>query len=453
MKFVKKYLFVLIMFLAGQFFAAHLIYNQVSQSALGQPNLNESIDKWIERLGPGDAGTYLAVAKNIVQGKGVNTYCSSCQPPSYSPFVFWGPGTPFFLSIGLRVFGLDYARSLFYWYLAVSLMYSSIMVIVSFLIIKKTFTRGITAFLVSYIPQIHGYFGPTLLSASEIACLIPFAVFYLSYFLQMISLNEIRRSNSKIYFYPALMGISLGLVSLIRDSNVVFGYFLALFLLLVFIRSKQTIKKDKILIPTIFITSLIVTITPVKIWNKYRIGTPVVSSSGSGAIWRYGLWSKHDAVDWYITSGIGFGQFLDPEAAIRVENAYREGKGSALFSLKELIKAVFRSPLNALDFKLKRMSVLWLGTREAPYIEWTLTSLTSFFFLCSFFAFIFLSRKNKSIPREPFVSYFVFLFLASFLIHSEFRYSQPVWMVLQFTPAILIEILWTQYKNKWRCCT
>jgi len=179
---------------------------------------------------------------------------------------------------------------------------------------------------------------------------------------------------------------------------------------------------------------------PVKYWNKHRAGIAEVAMTDN-SLWRHVIWSKTDSVNWYYTSGIGLGHTLDPEAASRVEKAFADGHGTPWMSFKELMIAVIKNPLKALDFKIKRLPVLFLGTVEWPNSTLSLISGWCIAFYLLLFTYLILCVIKKTWPAEILYLYFCFLLASSVLIHFEFRYSFPCWLTLNLVPGYLFALI------------
>ena len=143
------------------------------------------------------------------------------------------------------------------------------------------------------------------------------------------------------------------------------------------------------------------------------------------------------------------GNTSDPDAAKRVENYYIEGKPfPEFYSFKQLVGAVRKRPFAAVAYRLARSPILWLGSQYpfslARFDLIQAWCLGIYFSLAAFC--IVQSRNRRQIPEVLYL--FVLLLLcASPLIHSEFRYSFPVWNTLVLTPGLLLATL---SRNGWR---
>lgn len=451
--FIKRQLWVLgVFFVCTQVASSIYIYNQFPEVGDAQhASLNESISRWIERLGASDAGTYLRVAKTYIETGSLSDFCSGCNPPQFVPFAFWGPGAPYFLSIGLKLFGMGSTHSLFYFFTLCNAISAIFLFLTALHLLKSFWGRLLAIAMIAYIPPIHGYVTLTLFSSSEFVCMMFFSIFFFALFHLMEDLNNENISLKRLLGFAALAGLSMGFILITRESNLLFSYFLIAFILAMAFVFRKYPKKNAALTALVFFLAFQSFVKPVKIWNRKRIGHSVVALSSSGAVWRYGLWSKHDAVDWYITTGIGFGHYLDPSAAERVEMAYKEGNGNPRLSLLELIGAISKRPVDALLFKAKRIPVLWLATGLWPDLSWTWLSSWNFIHYLLLAVFTLVAFRTKGGVDPTFYLYGAFLFLASFLIHSEYRYTLPVWSSLVFIPACLIEdIFWNPSRQNCR---
>jgi hypothetical protein len=181
---------------------------------------------------------------------------------------------------------------------------------------------------------------------------------------------------------------------------------------------------------------------PVQRWNKARCGRSTICATSDGCIWRYGLWSKHDQLAWYESMGIGFGEYLDPDAARRVEGYYQQDKPQAAFySLYELARAIANRPADALAFKLARLPVLWLDTDMWPRSQWRLETKW-----CALFYLLLASLIGVQVWRRQYVPELLYLYIvlvccAMPFMHFEFRYTFPAWHALVLGPGLLLAVL------------
>jgi hypothetical protein len=234
----------------------------------------------------------------------------------------------------------------------------------------------------------------------------------------------------------------IGLHSLVRDSGAAFATFIACFLIGRAVLADRRRTLLAIATAAIVLAGVAAVREPVKLWNQRRISIYTVCTSSQGAIWRYGLWMRHDQYDWFQSAGIGFGEYLDPDAATRVEEFYKAGRPlPELYSLRQLAQAVAKRPADALAFKISRLPVLWLGTDRWPKMQWGLVPswCAGFYLLLPGFVGMRLWRRER-IP-EPVYLYMLLIVCASPLIHFEFRYTFPIWNTLVLVPGLLLATL------------
>ena len=119
----------------------------------------------------------------------------------------------------------------------------------------------------------------------------------------------------------------------------------------------------------------------------------------------YGLWAKHDESDWYESAGLGFGEFLDPDAGKRVNAYYLAGKPAGdSYSMAQFVKAVWNRPIDALAFKLKRLPVLWLSTDMWPRTALTHESVWCMAMYALLAAFCIVQRVRRRRFPKCFIS-------------------------------------------------
>jgi hypothetical protein len=235
----------------------------------------------------------------------------------------------------------------------------------------------------------------------------------------------------------ASAGIWLGLASLVRDSLSAFAWFTAISLLI------STRLKNVRSIGVALVSGCVLIMTtelvryPVKQWNLARIKNATIATSSQGAIWRTGLWARHDAYPWYHDAGIGLGEFLDPAAAQRVQVYYDKQKPlPAWYSFCQLAQAVWNHPWAALQFKISRISLLWLSVPNWSLAHFNFVAAWCLIFYGLLFRYIVIQvRARRPIPASLYL-YPLFLACSSALIHFEFRDTFPVRQMLVVLPAV-----------------
>jgi hypothetical protein len=240
----------------------------------------------------------------------------------------------------------------------------------------------------------------------------------------------------------------IGLFSLIRDAGVVLATFTAIFVFgraLLMDRPRLT---GAAVAGGLLIACTLAVRFPVECWNKHRIGAKVVSTSSAGAVWRYGLWLPENACAWYPDCGIGFGHYLDPDAAKRVEQYFADNRPHPqLYSFGQLLQAIWKRPVDAFVYRIVRAPLLWLDIYDGfsvqecgPIADWCMAFYAMFAGFC-----VVQYRKRREIPEVTYL--FGLLLVCAFpFIHCEFRYSFPVWNTLILVPGLLVATL---TRNGW----
>ncbi len=433
---VRKWAIVLAVLFVSHAVSATIGYDRLNRNVYPDLTINSPLEAWIQATHGMDVSSYLEAAQNFATGKGITTLGALGSPNKLGPFSYWGPGTPFILGTWLKWTGGTTIWSCFLFSAVAQLIAGGIAVATAALFTRRTWALTTTAALSGCFPPLHVYFYSESLGSSEIVALIPLGMMFFALCMAWIKrANPETRSITIIIWFGAA-GLWIGLASLVRDSLSTFASFVAIVSLLT--ARPRTFRQWGLAITSglLLIVATEAVRYPVKSWNRHRINQRVVSTSRDVAVWRVGLWAKHDADAWYERAGIGFGEYLDPEAAKRVEQYYAESKPQpALYSLTQLLQAVRNHPLEALRFKLSRLGVLWLGTRwqTQPYRIITKASCV-LLYLC-FFAYIIARIKTLwSIPA-PLYLYPLFVVCALVLIHFEFRYTFPMWQMFIVLPA------------------
>ncbi len=423
--------------LFGLIFATEILVFYHQREVIAGVDLSTSLENFSERLGQADSSIYLRVAINFSKGLGVVDYCKECKPPHYIPFYFWGPGTPEYFGSWLALTRGETVKSLFVLFWLSYFIAAGIFLFIAYKLHSDLVPRLIAAVCIAFCPPLFAFLKGAGLASSELACIAPLA---LMIFCLVMAFEKIKIAGDKklVYFWFGLLGLSIGFLSLIRESHLPFANFIFVFLIISAVLKRYSFKKA-FLSGVLVVAFAQLTILPVKIWNQDRLGQFYVSSSSVGNIWRYGIWSKHDAVDWYFTSGIGVGEYLDPQAAEAVEKYYQTGNTDSLFSIKKFAKAILNRPIDFVLYKLKRLPVLFLGTREYPNLELTSLVVWNTGFYTFFIAYLLLSWKKKSPIPEFIYLYFLFISCAAFIIHFEYRYTEGIWLSFFLLPSLLYQ--------------
>jgi len=419
--------------------------SQTVRTSLAPLTLNLTPNQWAAATAGADSSCYLLCAQQVAAGRGIALKTPNSDPPRLEPFVYWGPGCPWVLGQWQRLVGGATMWSFCAFAVVAQLIFGALAVATAALWTRNTWALAATALATGVCPPMQDWFYGYALTSSEIVSLPIWAlIFYvlskgfLAYRATALeSTGRMRRW--RVWPWFALAGVLIGIESLVRDSSEVFALFVAVFLV-----ARALLLDRRQLVLVLSAAVLLVGATalvrrPVRGWNVRRIGVRVVSTSTEGSIWRFGLWVRHDMYDWYEQSGLGFGQYLDPDAPARVEQYYRDKLPSpALYSLGQLLQAIARHPSDAVAFKLSRLPVLWLGTDRWPNARLSLTVwwCLAFYTLLAVYCVV-RWRRKQPIPEVLYL-YLLLLVAASPLIHFEFRYTFPVWNTLVIVPGLLI---------------
>lgn len=435
-----KWLLVSLIFLSTHLFTAYQGYAYLNSGVIGGLHLDASAKDWAKATIPGDCGIYLRVATNVAEGRGLIDISGSENAPIYVPFTFWAPGTPWIFGQYLKLTHSTTALSIYIFAMLSQIISGAILIATLALFTQNLAPLILASFFSGWVPPLQTFIYSAYVSSSEVATMIPQALFFFFLAKSFIALWSKSIRSKTVIFYFGITGLTLGICSIIRDSYFQFAEFLAIAIVALVILRKGRIGISRALVASssLLFCAWIVRV-PVLLWNLQREGVKTAYVSGSaGNIWRYGVWEKHNLVDWQYTSGIGWGDYLSPETGIKMREAFDRGQLTASLGLKELAKAISRKPADALLFKVKRWPVLWLGTVEWPHSQMTLVSVycAAFYFL--FLFYLGMCWKNKTWPLEITYLYALFLFIVSFIIHQEFRYTYPVWATLSIVPSLLI---------------
>jgi hypothetical protein len=473
----KKWLFV-----GGVLLATHLasaVYyseryasGEVSEGPVGVLTLDLSPEEWIRVSCVRDPAAYLRAALNVAAGQGMTVRVPGSNPPRIEPFSYWGPGAPFVYGWWLRCFGDGTMTPLFWFAVLSQLAFGAIAVATAALWTRSTAALALTAFFTGCCPPLQNWYYSSNLTSSELVALVPMSAAIFALSKAFIAYRAARPANwqspydGAVWIWFATAGVLIGLCSLIRDSGHIFTFFVAAFM----IARAVAFDRPRFMLS---IAAALVMMTgtqaiPIERWNQARIGLPVVSTSDAMAIWRYGLWMppnrkgihdfiagmaadlspaasewfENDLYRWCIAAGFGFGHSLDPEAATRVEGRYQSGGAhAAAYSLIQLVRAVSSHPVDAIEFKVRRIPVLWLGTGMWPDVRLGAGSIWCLAAYGCLIAYISVQRRRGRLIPEPVYLYALLVLMAMPLIHFEFRYTFPIWNSLVMVPGLLISAL------------
>jgi len=471
----QKWLFVGGVLVATHLASAAYYYEryesgEVTEGPAGVLTLDLSPSEWIRISCVRDPAAYLRAALNVAAGEGMTVRVPGSNPPRIEPFSYWGPGAPYVYGMWLRWLGDGTMRPFFWFAVTSQLAFGAIALGTAALWTRSTAALAITAFFTGCCPPLQNWYYSSNLTSSELVALVPMSAAIYALSKAFIAYRSARLATWQAPFDAATWiwfgaaGVFIGVQSLIRDSGHVFTLFVSGFLVaraLMFDRRRFSLA---IAAALVMMTGTQAVRFPVERWNQARIGLPVVSTSDAMAIWRYGLWMPpnrqgiHDfvagmaadlspaATDWFendlycwcIAAGFGFGHALDPEAAARVEDRYQSGGAHpALYSIGQLARAVIAHPIEALEFKARRLPVLWLGTGAWPDVRLTLGAIWCIAGYGCLIAYVVVQRRRRQPIPEPVYLYALLVLMAMPLIHFEFRYTFPIWNSLVIVPGLL----------------
>jgi hypothetical protein len=424
-------------------------------AAAGPLSLDMSFDDWAAATMGADSSAYLRTAENVAAGNGVVIQVPGASPPRIEPFFYWGPGAPLALGGWLRLVGGETMFTFFLFAGLVQLFFGAMAVATVNLYTRNTWALVLTALATGCCPPLQEWFYGVNLTSSEIVALIPLSLMMFALAKGLFAFRSVPAGtwraviSWRVWGWFGLVSLLIGLHSLVRDSAAVFAAFLACFLVSRAILADRRRCLLALSTAAILLIGVFIVRQPIKMWNKQRIGISTVCTSSEGCIWRYGLWLPHDQVAWFQSSGIGFGQYLDADAALRVESYFKSGQANPeLYSLGQLAQAIANRPGDAIAFKVERLPVLWLGTDRWPNVQWRLTHFWCLGFYLMLVALIVMRMCRHLYVPEMLYLYLALIFCASPLIHFEFRYTFPIWNTLVLVPGLLVATLARDWRGE-----
>jgi hypothetical protein len=434
---LRKWLVVFSVLVVSHAISAKIGYDRLNGSTLPGLTIHSPLSDWVSATHGMDASSYLETAQNFAAGNGVVANGTLGVENTLGPFCYWGPGTPVVLGTWLRLTGGTTVWSCFLFSALVQLLAGGIAVATAALFTRHMWPLAATAFLSGCFPPLQMYFYSKTLVSSEIVALVPLGLVFFA-----LCLAELKRAKPtahpiSILACFAVAGVCLGIASLVRDSLSTFASFIAIGFLIT--TKPRNLRQWGIALASglLLVATIEAVRYPVKRWNRYRINHRVVSTSRDIAVWQVGLWANHDSNPWYQEAGIGFGEYLDPDAAQQVEAYFAAKKPQpALYSFAQLVQAIWNHPWEAIQFKVSRLPVLWFGIGRQSQADQGFRALWCGLLYAIFVGYIAARVKYRfSIPMTLYL-YPLFLAGASVLIHYEFRYTFPMWQMFIVLPAL-----------------
>jgi len=439
--------------LSALYYGARYANHQVTVGSAAL-SLEMTPEDWAAPLGDMDSAWYLRTAVNYAAGRGVTVRLTESSTTQDLPFFYWAPGTPVTFGTWMKLFGRDSMWPIFWFAVAAQLLFGVISLATASLWTRNMLALAAVAFCTGFCPPLQQWFYGTSMVSSELVALVPLSAIMFVLAKGFIAFRAAEGSfwtvalNWRVAVWFAAAGLLIGVNSLVRDSCEVLATFVALFIVfrsLVFDRRRLALAACT---AAILLLCIGFVRYPVKRWNRHRIGIPAVSTGVRYGVWCLSMWSKHDRYDWYVIAGIGCGEYLDPEAAKRVEAYFQDKKPHAeLYSLGQFAQAVWKRPLDAIAFKAERLPVLWLGASDLwPKMCWTLVSIWCAAFYASLAAFCGIQWwRRRRIPEVMYLC-LTMMICASAIVHFELRYTFPVWTTLVMAPGLVVAAL---ARNGW----
>ena len=463
---------------ASAVYYAHRYASGVVQTPSRPMTLDLTPEQWAQAAHGADSTAYLEVAGNVASGKGVVWKVANGTPPREEPFIFWGPGAPVVLGWWLKLVGGQTMFTFFMFAVVAQLVAGALAVATAAQWTRSTIALSLVAFGSGCCPPLQEWFYGIHLTSSEIVALPMLALLFFVLSKAFSAWADggtggrsesggrskpsgiVARSTAfwrryvpdglsrQAWLWFGLTGVLIGCTSLTRDCVRVFAWFIAVFVIARAVAFDRRRLKAALVVSAVLLAGEYAIRYPVQAWNRHRSGRSTICQSSEGCVWRYGLWFKHDEFDWYESAGIGFGEYLDPDAATRVGAYYKSGAPAAdFYSMAQLAQAVWKRPVDALAFKAARLPVLWLGTDRWPRMEARLVSVWCVAMYAVLAVFIAVQiRRRRAIPEVLYL-YMLLLMCASPVMHFEFRYTFPVWNTLVLTPGLLAATL---IRDGWR---
>ncbi|HEX4000571.1 MAG TPA: hypothetical protein VHX65_18625 [Pirellulales bacterium] len=477
---------------ASALYYAHRYASGVIRTPTRAMTLDLTFDEWADATNGDDSTVYLRVAEHVANNKGLIWQVPSSKPPRFEPFIFWGPGAPVVFGWWLKFVGGRTMFTFFMFAAIAQLAAGALTVATTAQWTCSTVALSLVAVFSGFCPPLQGWFYGVHLTSSEIVALPMLALVF-------FSLNKAfqawaagggsgepqdsspstgiaaggRRSEGSLgrhapyavagrtarlraiwrcivpvglsrsaWMWFGLTGILIGGSSLARDCIRVFAWFVAIFVVSRAAVGDRRRIKAALAVAVLLVAGEYAVRYPVQLWNKHRAGRSTICQTSDGCIWRYGIWAEHDQFDWYESVGLGFGDYLDPEAGRRVRAYFDAGQPwPALYSFEQLLQAVAKRPIAAVAFKVSRLPMLWLDTDMWPRSEVCLQSLWCVAIYMMLAIFVAMQvRRRRRIPEILYL-YLTLVVCASPLIHFEFRYTFPVWNTLVLVPGLLVASL------------
>ena len=414
-----------------------LIYGQTQASmAVFGLDLNDSYEKWANRIKGSDCGSYLAAGLGFAEGQGIAIRTEVDGRAVYSPFLYQVPGAPFAIGEMIVLCGPQHVWPYFF---AASLIHLLTALGVMWLALPFTRRTGTLAGvgLLSLLcpPIIRLEFG-WMLCGSEVLAHLPLL-------LALIALQSWWLRGRDSWRATVLCAIATGgclaLATYARGIYDTFGMFVALCVVVISLRGRWW--KQAIVFALVGIVVLKAALLPWELRNKPLAGEACMCSSQLHAcgLWL-GMWSDWRVSEQYFgpEGCVGWGDYLDHSMS---EGLYKEinanpAKGSAK-AAQVFVQEVLEHPLKAAWFKLKGYDTLWIGTRGE--------TLTRIFCSASLLVFLIFLAKNWRGMSPALWMFPLFMLVLSAIVQHEPRLTYPLYLL---STPIAFGVLWEQHRDK-----
>lgn len=439
---------------------------EAGQEQMYPVTLEDPIQKWMDHLYGNDAYQYINIGNNFSKGLGINVFCDWCEPPRYTPWNSWAPGAPIIFGTTFkiaRMLGFEKDMKSLY-FMCWGMFFISSLIILGALCVytQNLWAMLLAAFVLGYSPPLQDWHYGKIFANSEVGILVPLALSYLFYALGTKAFWKNQAITKRKLLYFALAGFFIGAASISRASNVSFAVVACLlFLGVVAIRLKfrfQPLLRAGILCVAFYAAFQVLPATT-SLWNLARVGEYKIFD---GTDWRIGIWQPYRGNGFTYSSGIGIGDYLNPEKADRLYNS--SGLPRRTFSV-EFLKEFAKQPIKAAMFRIKRFPLLYLGYGGPAYpnnamppekvwpefsnIErmkgWIIGLYENQFYSVLMYLFLFMYLGScivrKTWPPEIMYFYLIFLLIASPFVHAEFRYSFPILLIIRMATPLAFLVL------------
>ncbi|MCY7346308.1 MAG: glycosyltransferase family 39 protein [Pyrinomonadaceae bacterium] len=375
-----------------------------------------------------DTRLYLDIAQNILQGNGFAA--------GQTPTAFVSPLYPLYLSFCLAVFGENIL-----WASVLQCVFSSLTSVLIALTATRLFDKnvGMIAGMIAAL-----YYELILWNSSQLLT-EPLYTFFLASAVYAV-VCAVTTENRKILCF-SLAGVAFGLAGLVRPLGLPIAVSVTVFLLTIFLLTRQTHWKYALLI----LLCCVLTMLPWGVRNHYTMNRfTLLSLEGGHVFWlgnnpEYDRFEHPDFTKWggYTLMFNNFPEEVKGKTEVEADQIFSQTAWQHIFA-------------HPFDFVVRGFHKTWNMWRPAfsgsswknLLVSWTIYPMLLLLSLSG----IWLSLRKRLVTAQTVAAgVLVLVFLTNLLIHftitGEMRFRVPLWTVLIPFAALTVSVIISKSKS------